>query len=51
MRNLNMSYNALDFDPKSEQLDDSNEFIGNMKEFLAEATFMNHINLSGMNLR
>ena len=48
MRNLNLSYNYLDFNEKSPEYNDSISFMNNFKAFLQYAIFINHINFSGM---
>lgn len=51
LRNLNLSYNRLEFDPnKKEERVYSNLFMSNMERFFWEALFINHVNFSGMNL-
>ena len=53
MRNLNLSYNRLNFDTskaENEQANqDSYKFMDNIKIFFIEAVFVNHVNFSGMN--
>ena len=51
MRNLNISYNSLDFDEKSKDFEDSKQFMVHLKVFLTETIFLNHVNLSGMNFK
>ena len=51
MRNLNLSYNALNFDEDGPHKADSNRFMRNIQEFFKIATFINHINFSGMNFK
>ena len=63
MRNLNLSYNYLDF-PKEEEekietpyddeeeeieLEDSDQFMENLKDFLNYAIYINHVDFSHMN--
>ena len=53
LRNLNLSYNQLNFDennPKEPNIVLSEQFLVNLEEFLDAATFLNHVNFSGMNL-
>ena len=49
IRNLNLSYNELDFNEKSPHYEDSMRFMINIDKFIPRARFLNHINLSGMN--
>ena len=49
MRNLNLSYNDLDFTEGSTNYNDSISYMVNIEKFLQRANFINHINLSGMN--
>ena len=49
MRNLNLSYNDLDFTQGSTYLQYSLSFMENIGKFLQRAKYINHINLSGMN--
>ena len=51
IRNLNLSYNMLDFEFESPGYDDSEKFMTNIMEFFRIATFVNHINFSGMNFK
>ena len=51
LRNLNLSYNKLDFDSSREARKNSELFISNMEKFFWEALFINHINFSGMALK
>ena len=50
MRNLNLSYNRLNFDEVADpvQASDSMVFMNNIKIFFENAMFVNHINFSGM---
>lgn len=51
IRNVNISYNSLDFRvPGSDEHKHSTETIRNLKEMLKKAKILNHINLSGMRI-
>ena len=53
MRNLNLSYNRLNFDTSKAENEQANKyshkFMENIKIFFSEAVFVNHVNFSGMN--
>ena len=49
MRNLNLSYNQLNYNEKSPHFKKSLKFLVELKEFFSAAIYINHINFSGMN--
>ena len=51
MRNLNLSYNLLNFNKESPDFDDSEFFMANISTFFKNAKFVVDVNLSGMNLQ
>ena len=51
IRNLNLSYNILNFNPKSPDFEHSNQFMKNITQFFKTAEFVNHVNFSGMNFK
>ena len=51
MRNLNLSYNKLNFEGDNASAEASDRFMQNIGEFFELAKFVNHINFSGMNLK
>jgi len=49
MRSLNLSYNSLHFDQNSPRdLEHSENFMANMRNFFALAKFVNHVDFSHM---
>ena len=52
MRNLNLSYNKLNFDIVADPITaaDSAVFMKNLKEFFEHSIYVNHVNFSGMDL-
>lgn len=50
LRNLNLSYNKLEFSQRSQDRMYSQLFMDNIEKFFWEALFINHVNFSGMNL-
>ncbi len=50
LRNLNLSYNKLEFNLNPVDRMHSQLFMDNMEKFFWEALFINHVNFSGMNL-
>ena len=49
IKNLNLGYNNLCFDPNfEEKMNSSEEFIDELCHFLAKSTSLNHIDLSGL---
>jgi len=52
LRNINLSYNKLDFDERNEKdYEESEAFMDGIEQFLIEAMFVNHVNFSGMGLQ
>lgn len=52
MRNLNLSYNRLNFDGADKtQVAYSEAFLSHLEEWIDIARFVNHVNFSGMNLK
>ena len=51
MRNINLSYNILEFDFGNSNYDHSQTFIENIMNFFKLAKYLNHINFSGMNFQ
>lgn len=48
VRNLNLSYNPLQFDPEKPQYEPSIKFIENMVEYIKITDVLNHISVQGM---
>ena len=51
LRNINLSYNRLNFDEAGEAKVQSERFLTNLEEFFEQSKFVNHVNFSGMNLK
>ena len=51
MRNINLSYNRLNFDDEGDAKVQSERFLTNLEEFFEQSKFVNHVNFSGMNLK
>ena len=50
LKNLNLSYNRLDFQSSDEDSAYSRKFLSNMRNFFQGARWLNHLNMSGMNI-
>jgi uncharacterized protein YjbI with pentapeptide repeats len=51
LRNLDLSYNMLNFEPRNQQeFKDSTQFIKNISKVFLNSVFFNHLNFSGMNI-
>ena len=51
MRNLNLSYNSLNFNVDSPEYEDSESFMENLGNFFKHSKWINHVNFSGMNFQ
>lgn len=49
LKNLNLSYNVLDYSTE-EREESSNNFVDHLCEFVSQAEVLNHINLSGLRI-
>ena len=50
LRNIDFSYNRLNFNIESPECEDSLKFVKNLCYFLENAIVMTHLKLSGMEL-
>ena len=50
LRNIDFSYNRLNFNIESPEYEDSLKFVKNLCNFLDNAIVMTHLKLSGMEL-
>ena len=50
LRNIDFSYNRLNFNTESPEYEDSLKFVDNLCNFLDKAIVMTHLKLSGMEL-